>query len=118
MNHNLLLMKPELINFYLIVTNLIFHKLLINYLNLIEESIKKQLLTGVLKLFEKIKSSHQQMFFKIGVLKNFALFTGKHLCWNFFLIKLQVCNFLVNIAKFLRTAFFIKRLRWLLLKNS
>ena len=26
------------------------------------------------------------MFFKIGVLKNFA---GKNLCWNFFLIKLQ-----------------------------
>ena len=24
-----------------------------------------------------------------GVLKNFAIFTGKHLCWSFFLIKLQ-----------------------------
>ena len=24
------------------------------------------------------------MFFKIGVLKNFAIFTGKHLCWNSF----------------------------------
>ena len=30
------------------------------------------------------------MFFKIGVLKNFATFTGNHLCWSlFFLIKLQ-----------------------------
>ena len=29
------------------------------------------------------------MFFKIGVLKIFVNFTGKHLCWNFFLIKLQ-----------------------------
>ena len=29
------------------------------------------------------------MFFKIGVLKNFALFTGKHLRWSLFLIKLQ-----------------------------
>ena len=27
------------------------------------------------------------MFFEIGVLKNFANFTGKHLCWSFFLIK-------------------------------
>ena len=26
---------------------------------------------------------------KIGVLKNFAIFTGKHLCWSLFLIKLQ-----------------------------
>ena len=29
------------------------------------------------------------MFFKIGVLKNFLNFTGKHLCLSFFLIKLQ-----------------------------
>ena len=26
---------------------------------------------------------------KIGVLKNFAMFTGKYLCWSLFLIKLQ-----------------------------
>ena len=26
------------------------------------------------------------MFFKIGVPKYFAIFTGKHLCWSFFLI--------------------------------
>ena len=30
------------------------------------------------------------MFLKIGVLKDFANFTGKHLCWSFFLKKLQV----------------------------
>ena len=29
------------------------------------------------------------MFFKIGVLKHFANFIGKHLCWSLFLIKLQ-----------------------------
>ena len=28
------------------------------------------------------------MFFKIGTLENFAIFTGKHLCWGLFLIKL------------------------------
>ena len=32
------------------------------------------------------RSSHSQMFFKMGVLKNFANFTGKHLCWSIFLI--------------------------------
>ena len=32
--------------------------------------------------------SHLQMFFKIGVLRNFALFTRKHLCWSLFLSKL------------------------------
>ena len=31
-----------------------------------------------------------QVFFKIGVLKNFRNFTGKHPCWSLFLIKLQV----------------------------
>ena len=59
-----------------------------------------------------------QMFFKIGALKIFAIFTGKHLWQSLFLIKfkdLQACNsikkrlqhrcFPVNIAKFLRTAF-------------
>ena len=29
------------------------------------------------------------MLFKIGVLKNFANFTGKYLCWNLFVITLQ-----------------------------
>ena len=29
------------------------------------------------------------MFFKIGVPKNFAILTGKHLCWSLFLIRLQ-----------------------------
>ena len=29
------------------------------------------------------------MFFKIGVLKSFANFTGKHQCWSLFLIKLK-----------------------------
>ena len=37
------------------------------------------------------RSSCSQMFYKIGVLKNFAKFTGKHLCWSHFLIKLHTC---------------------------
>ena len=36
------------------------------------------------------RSSLSQIFFKIDVLKNFANFKGKHLCWSLFLIKLQV----------------------------
>ena len=34
------------------------------------------------------RSSRSQMFFKIEVLKNFAIFTVKHLCWSF-LMKLK-----------------------------
>ena len=29
------------------------------------------------------------MFFKTGAIRNFAVFTGKHLRWSLFLIKLQ-----------------------------
>ena len=46
------------------------------------------------------------MFFKIGVLKNFAIFRGKHLC--LFLIKLQACNFPVIIAKIFKNSVFHK----------
>ena len=35
------------------------------------------------------RSSHSRMFYKIGALKDFANFTGKHLCWSVFLITLQ-----------------------------
>ena len=62
------------------------------------------------------KSSCWQMFFEIGVIKNFAIFTGKHLeslcnevaelkACNFIKKRLQHKCFLVNIAKFLITAF-------------
>ena len=30
------------------------------------------------------------VFYKKGLLKSFAKFTGEHLCWSLFLIKLQV----------------------------
>ena len=48
------------------------------------------------------RSSRSQMFFKIGVPKNFANFTGIHRC------------FPVKFAKFLRTLFFTEHLRQLL----
>ena len=38
---------------------------------------------------ETNRSSLSQMFFKIGVLKNFASFIGKYQCTSIFLIKLQ-----------------------------
>ena len=34
------------------------------------------------------------MFFKIGVLKYFAIFTGKHRCWSLLLVKLHAYNFI------------------------
>ena len=55
----------------------------------------------------RCRSSRSQMFFKIGVLKKFAMFTGKHLCWSLFLIKLQAFRcFPANITKLLRPGFY------------
>ena len=37
-----------------------------------------------------VQKQPQEVFFRKGVLKNFANFTGKHLSWNLLLIKLQL----------------------------
>ena len=42
------------------------------------------------KYILRVASVIAAKYFKIGVLKNFAIFTGKHLHWNVFLIKLQM----------------------------
>ena len=52
--------------------------------------------------------------------QNYAIFIGKRLCWNLFLInfikkRLQHRCFPMNIAKLLRKGFFIEHLQWLLL---
>ena len=53
------------------------------------------------------------MLYKVGDPKNLAIFTGKHLCWRFFLInfikkRLQHRCFPMNIAKCLSTTFYIE----------
>ena len=64
-------------------------------------------------------SSRWQMFIKISVLNNFAILTGKHMCWSLFFSGLKICNFLRTAfweqQKFLKTAFHIEHFRWLLL---
>ena len=69
-----------------------------------------------------------EMFCNKGVLRNFAKFTGKHLCQSIFfnkvaglrpatLLKKKLWHrcFPVNFAKFLRTPFLTEHLRWLFL---
>ena len=43
------------------------------------------------------RSSHSQMFFKIGVLKNFPIFTEKHLCWRTPPVVASVLNYLFSL---------------------
>ena len=59
----------------------------------------------------KHSNSRSQMFY--DALQNLAIFTGKRLCWRFFLIKfikkrLQHRCFPVNVAKCLSTVFHIE----------
>ena len=58
-------------------------------------------------------SIRSQMFFKIGVLKNFANFTGKHLRWSIFLTKLQALRsptqlFSYEICELFKNTFFYR----------
>ena len=57
----------------------------------IHQMNKNHLLSGC-------RSSHQSCSVEKGLLKSFANFTEKHLCWSFFLIKLQTLR-LVTILK-------------------
>ena len=78
----------------------------------------------------KSRKSRSQMFFKIGGLKNFPIFTGKHLSWGILLIKLQAWSpvtllkktltqvFFYEFVVFLWTASFTEHLWWLLRKSK
>ena len=55
------------------------------------------------------------MFFKVGVLKDFAIFTGKHLCGSHFLKNDSNTSAFLWILRILWTALFTEHLRWLLL---
>ena len=62
--------------------------------------------------FLKMQKVSPEKFCKKAILKNFAIFTGKHLCWRLFLIQ-NIAQFfraliLKNICKLLRLKMFIK----------
>ena len=62
---------------------------------------------NVLGLF---RSSHRRCSVKKGVLKTFANFTGKHLCWNLFLITLQVFRPATLLKRYSYTDVFLRNL--------
>ena len=76
---------------------------------------------------KKSKSGRLQLFFELSGIKNFAIFTGKHLYSGPFLIKLQVfrpTTFLkrdsntgvsCGYCEIFKNSFFKENLRWLLL---
>ena len=77
-----------------------------------------------------VRSSSPEVFCKKGVLRNFAEFTGKHLCIILFLIQSQAsaCNFIqkethaqvfsCEFYEISKNTFLIEHSRWLLLQCS
>ena len=51
------------------------------------------------------------MFYKIAVLKNFAIFTGQHLCWSHFLIKLEAWSSATSLKRDSSTDVLLRILR-------
>ena len=76
--------------------------------------------------FIQSRSSRLHMPFKIGVLKIFANFTGKNLCWSLFVIRF-LTNFIKDtptqvfsceIWKNFKNTFSTEHLQWLLLSKE
>ena len=61
-------------------------------------------------LFSKHKSNRLQMYFKVGAQKNFAIFSGKGLCWSLFLLRI-IFIFIIIFSFLLRFSFLLTLLR-------
>ena len=60
------------------------------------ETVNCKIVNKTLQWFQNKRSSHWRCSIKEGVLKNFAIFTGKHLRQSLLLIKLQATPFQQN----------------------
>ena len=58
-----------------------------------------------------VQKQTPEVFCRKGVLKNFAIFTGKHLCWRFFLRKLQIWRLATLLKRDPNTGVFLWILR-------
>ena len=90
----------QIYKFRLTFNNFIVHKL--------SEVAKESNRRSCLPLFCSCFKKSEAAVSKIDVLKNSAIFRGEHLRWSLCLIKLQACNFPVNIEKFCKNSFFHK----------
>ena len=54
---------------------------------------------------------NNQPLSEADVLKNFAIFTGKHLCWSLFLTKLQAFRLATLLKRESKAGVFLKMLR-------
>ena len=86
----------------------IFSLLLIFFIDTIMSVISSTQIACDAMCVQCVQKQPPEVLFKKGVLKNFANFTGKHLCWSLFFNKVanpqaptQMCS--CEISKILRT---------------
>ena len=113
-------MKSSLTNVLIISEDLlkVFSKLFLFAILCFKQwSVKENCVEKILHAI--CRSSHRRWSVRKGVLRNFAKFTGKHLCQSLFFNKvegLRAATLLKkNFVKFLRTHFYIEHLWWKLL---
>ena len=70
--------------------------------------IIRWLLQGMGESLTKSRNSSWLMFFKIGVLEDFAISTEKHLYWSLFLIKLQLFYRTPPVTTFVSSGYYVK----------
>ena len=58
-----------------------------------------------------VQKQSPEVLYKKSVFKNFANFTGKHLCWSLFLIELQALSAVTSLKRDSHTAVFKLNLR-------
>ena len=75
------------------------------------DSFKHDLCCVYYQLSQIYKSSHRRCSTQKAVLKSFAIFTGKHLCWSPFLIKLPALSRATLLKRDSNTAIFLWILR-------
>ena len=73
-----------------------------------------QVLCLACKSFKMLFKMFLQMFFKIDVLKNFAIFTGKHLCRSYLRTAASILLIKKLLIKYLASTdlFLIKNITW------
>ena len=69
-------------------------------------------------LYTHFRSSCLQMFFRIGVLKNFAIFTGQQLCLQLYKTETPMHLFSCEYCKIFKNSYFLEHFSLLLLSLS
>ena len=95
------------------------HKIILQYIAKPDQRVYFTFSRGVFRTLSNVRSSRLEMFCRKSVLRNFAEFTGKHLCQSLLFNKEETLAlvFSCEFCELFKSTFFTEHLRWLLLKR-